>query len=119
MEEDGPKKEIPSGGAKSAMDRLEKHAEDRMHSGSSADGIGAGRSSLQRFAGMGFEFLAVILVFGLIGQWLDKKFQWHGIATVIAISVAAIGDLYLQIKILLKTDHKETKISRPDQDGDE
>ncbi len=118
MEEDGPKKEIPSGGAQSAMNRLEKHAEDRMHSGSS-NRSGAGRGGLQRFAGMGFEFLAVILVFGLIGQWLDKKFQWHGVATVIAVSVAAIGDLYLQIKILLKTDHKETKISRPDQDGDE
>ncbi len=119
MEEDRPKNAMPSGGAKSAMDRLEKHAEDRLRSGASAGGTGGGRSSVQRFAGMGFEFLAVIFVFGLIGQWLDKKFNWHGVATVIAISVAALGDLYLQIKILLRTDSKKTQILRPHQDGDE
>jgi hypothetical protein len=119
MDQDGPKKEIPSGGAKSALDRLERHAEDRLRSGSSAGASGGGRSSVRRFAEMGFEFLAVIFVFGLIGQWLDKKFQWHGVATVIAITVAAIGDLYLQIKMLLRTDSKETKIFRPHQDDDE
>ncbi|NNM87399.1 MAG: AtpZ/AtpI family protein [Phycisphaerae bacterium] len=119
MKPDEPDKELPAGGAKSAMDRLEKHADARMRYGSSPDGVEGGASSVRRFAGMGFEFLAVILVFGLIGQWVDKKFQWHGVATVVAVTIAAIGDLYLQIKILLKTNHKDTKLSRPDQDGDE
>ena len=117
-QQNGSEKPMQPGGAKAAMDRLEKHAQDQMRSGSSG-GVRGGTSSLRRFAGMGFEFLAVILVFGLIGQWLDKKFQWHGVATVIAVTLAAIGDLYLQIKILLKMDYKETKISRPDQDDDE
>lgn len=55
---------------------------------------------------MGVEFLAVVLIFGLIGQWIDGKFHWHGVATVVMICIAVIGDLYLQIKMLLHTDGK-------------
>ncbi len=106
MEENEPKKETRAGGAQSAFDRLERHASELSGASSVKTGHqespAARASGLRRFTSMGIEFLAVVLIFGLIGQWLDKKFQWHGLATVVLICVAVIGDLYLQIKMLLK-----------------
>ncbi|MGC9258580.1 MAG: AtpZ/AtpI family protein [Phycisphaerae bacterium] len=55
---------------------------------------------------MGLEFLAVVLIFGLVGQWLDHKFRLHGVATLVMICVAVIGDLFSQIKTLLNAQHQ-------------
>ena len=111
MVQNEPMKETKSGGAKSALDRLERHASDKLNGASSARPPGqespaARASGLRRFTSMGVEFLAVVLIFGLIGQWIDGKFHWHGVATVVMICMAVIGDLYLQIKMLLHTDGK-------------
>lgn len=124
MKDDEPSKDEKIGGAKSAVDRLERHASKLIQNGTSPktgnETPAARASSLRRFSGMGFEFLAVILIFGLVGQWLDNRFGWHGIATVVAVSIAAIGDLYLQIKMLLKDDSKDRVVPLPqDQDSDD
>ncbi len=108
MVQNEPTKETKSGGAKAALDRLERHA-SHLSGVSSAQPTGqespaARASGLRRFTSMGIEFLAVVLLFGLGGQWLDKKFHWHGVATVVLICIAVIGDLYLQIKMLLQRD---------------
>ncbi len=111
MVQNEPMKETKSGGAKSALDRLERHATNKLNGASSVPPTGqespaARASGLRRFTSMGVEFLAVVLIFGLIGQWIDGKFHWHGVATVVMICIAVIGDLYLQIKMLLHTDGK-------------
>ncbi len=111
--------ETKTGGAKSALDRLERHA-SKLSSASSVqptdqESPAARASGLRRFTSMGIEFLAVVLIFGLIGQWLDNKFHWHGVATVVMICIAVIGDLYLQIKMLLHQDgNAEGKSGRMD-----
>ncbi len=109
MVQNEPTKEAKTGGAKSALDRLERHASNKLKAGASGPSAGqespvARASGLRRFTSMGIEFLAVVLIFGLAGQWLDHTFRWHGIATVVLICVAVIGDLYLQIKMLLHQD---------------
>lgn len=109
MVQNEPTKETKTGGAKSALDRLERHASNKLKAGASVPCSGqespaARASGLRRFTSMGIEFLAVVLIFGLLGQWMDHTFRWHGIATVVMICVAVIGDLYLQIKMLLHQD---------------
>jgi hypothetical protein len=113
MVQNEPAKETKTGGAKSALDRLERHA-SRLSGASSVPPSGeetpaARASGLRRFTSMGIEFLAVVLIFGLIGQWLDHQFHWHGVATVVLICIAVIGDLYLQIKMLLQNGNAEIK----------
>ena len=109
MVQNEPTKETKTGGAKSALDRLERHASNKLKAGapvpySGQESSAARASGLRRFTSMGIEFLAVVLIFGLLGQWMDHTFRWHGIATVVMICVAVIGDLYLQIKMLLHQD---------------
>lgn len=108
MVQNEPAKETKSGGAKAALDRLECHASKLSGVSSvlpaSQESPAVRASGLRRFTSMGIEFLAVVLLFGLVGQWLDKKFHWHGVATVVLICIAVIGDLYLQIKMLLRQD---------------
>ena len=111
MVQNEPTEETKTGGAKSALERLERHASNKLKAGASVPLAGqespaARASGLRRFTSMGIEFLAVVLIFGLLGQWLDHTFRWHGIATVVMICVAVIGDLYLQIKMLLHQDEK-------------
>ncbi|MGC9259731.1 MAG: AtpZ/AtpI family protein [Phycisphaerae bacterium] len=114
MKKDQPVKDPKRGGARAAFDRLERHASELAGSSSTpaaGQNLPALRASgLRRFTSMGVEFLAVVLIFGLIGQWVDHQFQWHGVATVVLICVAVIGDLYLQIKMLLQSDeHTDIK----------
>ncbi|HTV47479.1 MAG TPA: AtpZ/AtpI family protein [Phycisphaerae bacterium] len=83
--------------AHGAMERLETHTEERL-AGQTA-GAGGG---IRKFAGMGFEFLGVILIFGLIGHWLDETYHWNGVATMTAILVGFVGEMYLQIKSIMR-----------------
>ena len=119
MVQNEPMKETKSGGAKSALDRLELHATNKLTGASSEKPTGqespASRASgLRRFTSMGIEFLAVVLIFGLVGQWLDGTFHWHGVATVVMICIAVLGDLYLQIKMLLHLDGNANKAGKTD-----
>jgi Putative F0F1-ATPase subunit Ca2+/Mg2+ transporter len=84
-------------GAFGAMERLESHTDQRL-----ADQAAGANAGLRKFAGMGFEFLGVILVFGLIGHWLDQKYHWGGIATITAVLVGFVGEMYLQIKSIMR-----------------
>ena len=100
----------PLSGAKSALDRLEQHTARLMEDQRKESDGGSSRSRTsfgpRRFTLMGVEFLGVILIFALIGHWLDGKFGWPGYATVTCIILAVIGELYLQIKLLLGSEKK-------------
>ncbi len=95
---------LPAAGARRALQRLEEHNARQMEAERQTGASEPGRSfgGLARFTAMGFEFFGVLLIFGLIGQWLDKTFHWPDIATVVAITIAFIGEMYLQIKTLLR-----------------
>ena len=72
MVQNEPIKETGESGAKSALDRLERHANSKLIGGSvgppTCQEIPAARASgLRRFTSMGIEFLAVVLIFGLVG----------------------------------------------------
>ena len=103
----GPQ-ETPDQGARSALDRLDEHSFQSLESQNQqqyGEGGKAG-AGLARLASMGFEFFGVLLIFGLIGHWLDDQFGWHGIATITALLVAFIGEMYLQIKAILRKNKK-------------
>ncbi len=89
--------------ARSPLDRLEKHTAKLVASRTAG---AAGGFGPRRFAMMGVEFLGVVLVFAWIGHWLDGKFGWPGYAAITCIVLAVIGELYLQIKMLLTAGKK-------------
>ncbi len=93
-----------SGGASGALDRLDDHASRRLEkpSGSSAEQNASSMASFARFAAMGVEFFGVILIFGLVGHWLDDRYGFGGIATIVAVLMAFVGEMYLQIKTILR-----------------
>ncbi len=96
-------KQDAENGLGSPLDRLEKHTAKLVESrtGGSSGGFGP-----RRFAMMGVEFLGVVLVFAWIGHWLDGKFGWPGYAAITCIVLAVVGELYLQIKLLLTAGKK-------------
>ncbi|NNM84983.1 MAG: AtpZ/AtpI family protein [Phycisphaerales bacterium] len=93
-----------SGGASEALDRLDDHASRRLEkpSGMSAEQNASSMASFARFAAMGVEFFGVILIFGLVGHWLDDRYGFGGIATIVAVLMAFVGEMYLQIKTILR-----------------
>ncbi len=93
-----------SGGASEALDRLDDHASRRLErpSGMSAEQNASSMASFARFAAMGVEFFGVILIFGLVGHWLDDRYGFGGIATIVAVLMAFVGEMYLQIKSILR-----------------
>ena len=98
-----------AGGAGEAFDRLEKHSVQRLNK--STDDLAAANAGMMagfaRFAAMGFEFFGVILIFGLVGHWLDDKYGFGGIATIVAVLIAFVGEMYLQIKTILRKNNKK------------
>ena len=59
-------------------------------------------SQLLRLGGMGVQIAGTLIVFLLIGHWIDKACGWNYIATITAAAVALIGSLYLLIKEALR-----------------
>lgn len=57
-----------------------------------------------RYAGLGIQLAASILVFVLIGQWADRRFGTGGILTIAAALLGFGGTLYSLIRALNRTD---------------
>lgn len=53
-----------------------------------------------RFAGLGVQMAAVLLVSVLAGQWLDRRFQTGGILTIVAAFVGFAGVMIQLIRDL-------------------
>ena len=53
-----------------------------------------------RYAGLGVQLAATLLVFVLAGQWLDRKLGTGGIVTVVAVLLGFAGTLYSLIRQL-------------------
>jgi F0F1-type ATP synthase assembly protein I len=57
-----------------------------------------------RYAGLGIQLAVSLLVFVLIGQWLDRKLGTKGILTVVAAFVGFGGTMYSLIRSLNRKD---------------
>jgi len=55
-----------------------------------------------RYAGLGLHLSATLVVFVLVGQWLDKKAGTDGVFTIVGAFVGFGGTLYSLIRTLSK-----------------
>jgi F0F1-type ATP synthase assembly protein I len=72
----------------------------------------SGALSAADFAGVGFQFAAVIVVFLFVGQWLDKKFGTNGLFTIVGVFVGAGGafyNMYRKITAAQRRDDEQRK----------
>jgi ATP synthase protein I len=53
-----------------------------------------------RYAGLGVQLAASMIVFVLIGQWVDRKLGTGGIATIVAAFLGFGGTMYSLIRSL-------------------
>jgi ATP synthase protein I len=60
-----------------------------------------------RYAGLGVQLAASILVFVLIGQWADRKLGTGGVLTVVAAFAGFGGTMYWLIRQLNRGDGDE------------
>jgi len=63
----------------------------------------AGNKSRQwiKYSGLGFQLIAVILVFTFAGQYLDEWMGWAPYGTVVLALTGVIGGLYLALRDFL------------------
>ena len=57
-----------------------------------------------RFAGLGLQLAISLVVFVLVGQWLDRKLGTGGIVTIAAAFLGFGGTMYSLIRALNKKD---------------
>ena len=57
-----------------------------------------------KYAGLGVQLAVSLLVFVLIGQWVDRKLGTGGIITVLAAFLGFGGTMYSLIRSLTKKD---------------
>jgi len=72
-------------------------------------GAGQGRGPASgpgpmRFAGLGIQLAVSLVVFVLIGRWLDGKLGTGGIATILLAFLGFGGTMYSLIRALNKKD---------------
>jgi hypothetical protein len=63
-----------------------------------------GEVSLWKLGGLGLQFGGSVVVFLLIGRWIDSHYGWKFGATLTMIALALIGNFYLLIKETMKMD---------------
>ena len=57
-----------------------------------------------RYAGLGIQLAATVVVCVLFGQWLDRKFGTEGIFTILAPLLGFGGVMYSLIRQLSRSD---------------
>jgi F0F1-type ATP synthase assembly protein I len=57
-----------------------------------------GRPTWLRYSGIGFEFVAAVGVFALIGYWVDRRWQIEPWGLVIGVFLGLIGGMYNLIR---------------------
>lgn len=57
-----------------------------------------------RYAGLGIQLAASLVVFVLVGQWADRKLGTNGILTIVAAFLGFGGTMYSLIRQLNRKD---------------
>ena len=57
-----------------------------------------------RYAGLGIQLAVSLVVFVLVGQWLDRKLATGGIITIVLAFVGFGGTMYSLIRTLNRKD---------------
>jgi F0F1-type ATP synthase assembly protein I len=57
-----------------------------------------------KYAGLGVQLAASVLVFVWIGQWADRKLGTGGLLTVVAAFLGFGGTMYWLVRSLTRTD---------------
>ena len=57
-----------------------------------------------RYAGLGVQMAASLLIFVWIGQWADRRFDTGGLLTVLAAFLGFGGTMYSLIRTLNRKD---------------
>ena len=57
-----------------------------------------------RYAGLGIQLAAIIVVFVLIGQWIDRRLGTEGLFTVLLAFLGFGGTMYSLIRTLNRKD---------------
>jgi len=57
-----------------------------------------------RYAGLGIQLAVSMVVFVLVGQWLDRRLGTGGIVTILAAFLGFGGTMYSLIRTLNKKD---------------
>ena len=57
-----------------------------------------------RYAGLGIQLAVSLVVFVLIGQWVDRKLGTEGIVTILAAFLGFGGTMYSLIRTLNRKD---------------
>jgi ATP synthase protein I len=60
-----------------------------------------------RYAGLGIQLAASIIIFVVIGQWVDRKLGTGGIATMVAAFLGFGGTMYSLIRSLNRKNGEE------------
>jgi len=60
-----------------------------------------------RYAGLGIQLAASLVVFVLVGQWADRKLGTNGILTIVAAFLGFGGTMYSLIRQLNRRDGDE------------
>lgn len=74
-----------------------------------------GTLDLRAFAGLGFQFAVAIVLFVLLGQWIDKKLETSPVFLLIGVFVggsAAFYNLYRKITAAQKADDERRRQER-------
>lgn len=57
-----------------------------------------------RYAGLGIQLAVSLVVFALVGQWVDRKLGTNGLVTIAAVLLGFGGTLYSLIRQLNRKD---------------
>lgn len=57
-----------------------------------------------RYAGLGVQLAASVLLFAWIGQWADRKLGTGGLLTILAVFLGFGGTMYWLIRTLSRKD---------------
>jgi len=59
------------------------------------------RSPYLKYSGIAFQMAATILVFALLGRWLDGQFDTGQILTLVLTLIGVFGGMYVALKDFL------------------
>ena len=60
-----------------------------------------------RFLGLGVQLAASMVVFVLLGQWVDHKLATQGIATIVGAAIAFAGTMITLVRMLNRNDRAD------------
>lgn len=71
--------------------------------------------SASDFAGIGLQFAGSVLLFGYVGQWLDRRFGTGPWLLIIGVFLGAGGAFYSMYRKLMAAQAEESEARRRDR----